>query len=150
MGWAVQDAVAAGQDALDPALLADLRERYDSAVRWGEITNPLRGWDDGKNHPGYVLARRLKAKAGQVWLFTRNLAVPWTSNASEQAIRGTQAGTRPFPATGTPWPPSAATAASAPTWSPAATTGYSPSTPSTPPSPATLATSSSQRLTATP
>ncbi len=85
---AVQDAIAAGQDALDPGLLADLRERYDDAVHWGEITNRLRDWDDGKNHPGYVLARRLKAKAAQVWLFTRDFAVPWTNNASEQAIKG--------------------------------------------------------------
>jgi transposase len=85
---AVQDAAAAGQTALDPELLADLRERYDAAVHWGEITNRLRDWDDGKNHPGYVLARRLKAKAEQVWLFTRNFAVPWTNNASEQAIKG--------------------------------------------------------------
>jgi len=85
---AVQDAIAAGQPALDPGLLAGLRKRYDEAVHWGEITNRHRDWDDGKNHPGYVLARRLKAKAEQVWLFTRNFAVPWTNNASEQAIKG--------------------------------------------------------------
>lgn len=85
---AVQDAIAAGQPALGPALLAGLRERYDEAVQWGEITNRHRDWDDGKNHPGYVLARRLKAKAEQVWLFTRNFAVPWTNNASEQAVKG--------------------------------------------------------------
>jgi transposase len=85
---AVRQAAAAGRDALDPGLLAELRDRYDQAVHWGEITNRLRDWDDGKNHPGYVLARRLKAKAGQVWLFTRNFAVPWTNNASEQAIKG--------------------------------------------------------------
>jgi hypothetical protein len=85
---AVQDAIAAGQDALGPDQLADLRDRYDNAVHWGEITNRHRDWDDGKNHPGYVLARRLKAKAGQVWLFTRDFAVPWTNNASEQAIKG--------------------------------------------------------------
>ena len=57
-------------------------------MHWGEITSRLRDWDDGKNHPGYVPARRLKAKADQIWLFTRNFAVPWTSNASEQAIKG--------------------------------------------------------------
>jgi len=85
---AVQDAAAAGRTQLDPELQADLRERYDAAVHWGEVTNRLRDWDDGKNHPGYVLARRLKAKADQVWLFTRNFAVPWTNNASEQAIKG--------------------------------------------------------------
>lgn len=85
---AVADAIAAGQPALDPVLLAGLRKRYDEAVHWGEITNRHRDWDDGKNHPGYVLARRLKAKAEQVWLFTRDFAVPWTNNASEQAIKG--------------------------------------------------------------
>jgi transposase len=85
---AVADAIAAGRTRLDPDLLTGLRERYDSAVRWGETTNRLRDWDDGKNHPGYVLARRLKAKADQVWLFTCNFAVPWTNNASEQAVKG--------------------------------------------------------------
>jgi Transposase IS66 family len=85
---AVQEAAAAGRTQLDPELLASLRDRYDQAVHWGEITNRHRDWDDGKNHPGYVLARRLKAKAGQVWLFTRDFAVPWTNNASEQAIKG--------------------------------------------------------------
>jgi transposase len=85
---AVQDAIAAGRTALDPELLADLRERYDNAVAWGETTNRLRDWDDRKSHPGYVLARRLKAKAGQIWLFTGNFAVPWTNNASELAIKG--------------------------------------------------------------
>lgn len=85
---AVQGAIATGRAAVDPRLLADLRDRYDAAVHWGEITNRLRDWDDGKNHPGYVLARRLKAKAEQVWLFTCNFAVPSTNNASEQAIKG--------------------------------------------------------------
>jgi transposase len=85
---AVAGAVTAGQPALDPDLLAGLRERYDQAVHWGEITNRHRDWDDGKNHPGYVLARRLETKTDQVWLFTRNFAVPWTNNASEQAIKG--------------------------------------------------------------
>jgi len=84
---AVQAAIAAGRDHLDPDLLAGLRERYDQAVAWGQTTNRLRDWHDG-NHPGYVLASRLKAKAEQIWLFTTNFAVPWTNNASEQAIKG--------------------------------------------------------------
>ena len=133
---AVAEAIAAGRTQLDPGLLTDLRERYDSAVHWGEITNRLRDWDDGKNHPGYVLARRLKAKADQIWLFTRNFAVPWTKQPSEQAIKGPN-GTRPSPGTGTLWLPWPATAACAPTWSPAVTTASGPSTPSTLPSPAT-------------
>ncbi|WP_374212913.1 transposase, partial [Frankia sp. CiP3] len=76
---AVAQAVADERGQLDPDLLAGLRARYDAAVRWGELTNRHRDWDGGKNHPGYVLARRLAAKAEQVWLFTRNFLVPWTN-----------------------------------------------------------------------
>lgn len=83
---AVVEAAADGRTGLDSDLLADLRERYDKAVAWGAATNRHRDWHDG-NHPGYVLARRLKDKAEQVWTFTRNLAVPWTNNASEQALK---------------------------------------------------------------
>ena len=45
---------------------------------------------DGRDYgaPGYNLATRLRDKAEQVWTFTRNLAVPWTNNASEQALKG--------------------------------------------------------------
>jgi transposase len=80
-------ALAEGKDQVNAVLLAELHARYDKAVHWGEITNRHREWHDG-NHPGYVLARRLKNKADQVWTFTRNLAVPWTNNASEQALKG--------------------------------------------------------------
>jgi hypothetical protein len=45
----------------------------------GITTNQHRDSTNG-NHPGYTLARRLAAKAKQVWTFTRNLAVPWTNN----------------------------------------------------------------------
>ena len=83
---AVQAAHAAGQDHLDPALLADLRARYDKAVAWGQTTNRHRDWHKG-NHPGYTLAKRLDDKAEQVWLFTRAFSVPWTNNASEQALK---------------------------------------------------------------
>ena len=46
-----------------------------------------RPWHKG-NHPGLQLARRLKRKAEQVWLFTTRLDVPATNNGSESAIRG--------------------------------------------------------------
>ena len=83
---AVEAAVAAGDDELDPELLAKLRARYDKAVRWGVLTNRHRDWHEG-NHPGYKLATRLQAKADQVWLFTTVFAVPWTNNPAEQALK---------------------------------------------------------------
>jgi hypothetical protein len=83
---AVREAAARGETRLDPMLLAELRARYDKAVHWGQITNRHRDWHKG-NHPGYNLARRLDIKAEQVWLFTRVFAVPWTNNASEQALK---------------------------------------------------------------
>jgi transposase len=84
---AVTAAQLASHAQLDPQLLADLRQRYDDAVSWGIATNRHRAWARG-NHPGYNLATRLRDKAEQVWLFTHNLAVPWTNNASEQALKG--------------------------------------------------------------
>jgi transposase len=83
---AVADARATQIDHLDPELLTALRARYDKAVAWGITTNRHRDWHKG-NHPGYTLAQRLKDKAEQVWLFTKNFTVPWTNNASEQALR---------------------------------------------------------------
>ncbi|MGH3692494.1 MAG: IS66 family transposase [Pseudonocardiaceae bacterium] len=83
---AVAEATTEGHDHLDPQLLADLRHHYDHAVAWGITTNRHRPWAKG-NHPGYNLATRLADKADQVWTFTRNLAVPWTNNASEQALK---------------------------------------------------------------
>jgi transposase len=84
---AVQAARAQGGHQLDPGLLADLRARYDEQVAWGITTNRHRDWHKGR-HPGYNLAKRLQDKAGQVWLFTRAFQVPWTNNASEQALKG--------------------------------------------------------------
>jgi transposase len=83
---AVQAARNDRKTQLDPGLLADLRARYDEQVAWGITTNRLRDWHKGR-HPGYNLARRLQDKAEQVWLFTREFQVPWTNNASEQALR---------------------------------------------------------------
>ena len=78
---------AVGHASLDPALLAALRRSYDQAVAVGISVNLSRPWHKG-NHPGLVLARRLKRKAAQVWLFTTRLDVPATNNGSENAIRG--------------------------------------------------------------
>lgn len=77
---------AAGADALDEALLADLRTRYDQAVAWGIATNRHRDWPSGR-HPGYTLASRLQTKAAQVWRFTVDLTVPFTNNPAEQPQR---------------------------------------------------------------
>ena len=83
----VVTARAAGNSRLDQKTIDALRARYDADVRIGELTNLSRPWTDEKNHPGLVLARRLAAKADQVWLFTTNFTIPWTNNPSEQAIR---------------------------------------------------------------
>jgi transposase len=75
-----------GESTLDPQVLANLRERYDAAVAHGVIHNRHRDWHEG-NHPAYALATWLRAHAEQVWLFTRNLAVDWTSNAAERGVK---------------------------------------------------------------
>lgn len=83
---AVEAAITAGQDQLDPELLAGFRARYDKHLSQGRRTNRLRDWDKG-NHPGYTLATRLRDKADQVWLFTTVFSVPWTNNPAEQALK---------------------------------------------------------------
>jgi transposase len=86
-GTAVRAARAGGQANLDPELLARLRHSYDQAVTYGISVNLSRPWHKG-NHPGLILARRLKRKAAQVWLFATRFDVPATNNGSENAIRG--------------------------------------------------------------
>jgi transposase len=83
---AVEEALARGDPALDAELLAKLRQRYDEAVAFGITHNRHRDWHDG-NHPGYTLGCWLRDYAGQVWLFTCELAVEWTNNCSEQAVK---------------------------------------------------------------
>jgi transposase len=78
---------ADGQATPDADLITRLRRRYDNGVAVGISTNLSRPWHKG-NHPGLQLARRLKRKAEQVWLFTTRLDVPATNNGSESAIRG--------------------------------------------------------------
>ena len=75
------------RDDPDAELITRLRRRYDNGVAVGISTNLSRPWHKG-NHPGLQLARRLKRKAHQVWLFTTRLDVPATNNGSESAIRG--------------------------------------------------------------
>ncbi len=84
---AVRAARDARQASLDPALLAGLRHSYDQAVTFGISVNLSRPWHKG-NHPGLILARRLKRKASQVWLFATRFDVPATNNGSENAVRG--------------------------------------------------------------
>jgi hypothetical protein len=86
-GVAVRAARGARQASLDPALLARLRRSYDQAVAFGISVNLSRPWHKG-NHPGLILARRLKRKAAQVWLFATRFDVPATNNGSENAVRG--------------------------------------------------------------
>ena len=83
---AVQDAKADQRNTLDPDLLAELRDRYDTAVDSGIAHNRHRDWHDG-NHPGYTLATWLKTHADQVWHFTGHLNVDWTSNAAERGVK---------------------------------------------------------------
>ena len=83
---AVEEALARGDPAPDAELLAKLRQRYDEAVAFGITHNRHRDRHDG-NHPGCTLGCWLRDYADQVWLFTRELAVEWTNNCSEQAVK---------------------------------------------------------------
>ena len=76
-----------GRFPIQRRLLAGLRHSYDQAVAFGISVNLSRPWHKG-NHPGLVLARRLKRKASQVWLFATRFDVPATNNGSENAVRG--------------------------------------------------------------
>ena len=84
---AVRAGRAGNHASLDPALLARLRHSYDQAIAYGISVNLSRPWHKG-NHPGLILARRLKRKASQVWLFATRFDVPATNNGSENAVRG--------------------------------------------------------------
>lgn len=83
---AVAKARADGATTVDPDLLAELRTRYDKAVTWGILTNRHRDWPSGR-HPGYLLAQRLQTRAGHIWRFTVDFAVPFTNNPAEQPQR---------------------------------------------------------------
>jgi hypothetical protein len=84
---AVEDARARGSTALGADLLGKLRQRYDDAVAFGITHNRLRDWDGGGNHPGYALGCWLRDYREQVWLFTRDFAVDWTTNVAERGAK---------------------------------------------------------------
>ena len=86
---AVEEARARGDTALDPEQLEKLRQRYDEAAAFGITHNRLRDWHDG-NHPGYALGCWLQEYKEQVWLFTREFAVEWTSKQRRAGRQGTQ------------------------------------------------------------
>jgi len=65
--------------AVDTKEIAKRRKEFDQAVACGISVNTSRPWAKG-NHPGLVLARRLKRKADQVWLFTTRTDVPPTND----------------------------------------------------------------------
>jgi len=83
---AVGDARARGSTALGADLLDELRQRYDDAVAFGITHNRLRDWHEG-NHPGYALGCWLRDYKEQVFLFTRDFAVDWTTNVAERGAK---------------------------------------------------------------
>ena len=117
----------------DAGLLTRLRRRFDQGVAVGISTNLSRPWPKG-NHPGLQLAKRLKRKAHQVWLFTTRLDVPPRTTLPRTTARSPRsAGSNSPPrskAAGAPRPPCSGIAGSGPTWSAPATTDADPSTPS--------------------
>ena len=131
---AVGEARARGDTSVGQQVLDDLLERYDTAAAFGRMHNRLRDWDTG-NHPGYALGCWLEHYREQVFLFTRNFAVSWTNNISEQRAKAAN-GTRPSPATGIPSPRSPAGAACAATSIRPPPTASPHSTPAPTPSPA--------------
>jgi transposase len=83
---AVQEARACGSTALGADLLDELRQRYDEAAAFGITHNRLRDWHEG-NHPGYALGCWLRDYKEQVFLFTRDFAVDWTTNVAERGAK---------------------------------------------------------------
>ena len=83
----VNTARTTGASGLDADQLTKLRHSYDQGVAVGISVTLSRPWPKG-THPGLVLARRLRRKAHQVWIFTQRFDIPATNNGSETAIRG--------------------------------------------------------------
>jgi transposase len=83
----VEAARARGDTALEPEVPGEFRHRYDEAAAFGIIHNRLRDWDAGGNHPGYALGCWLRDYKEQVFLFTRDFNVDWTTNVAERGAK---------------------------------------------------------------
>jgi len=82
---AAEAARAAGQDAIDPKTLKEHEDWYRKAAAAGIALNAGRsGKLQQKRH---ALATRMRDREGDYLRFARDLRVPFTNNAAEQAIR---------------------------------------------------------------
>jgi hypothetical protein len=129
---AVVSVAAAGQTALDRTCwpgCGNAMTRRSTGVRSpaGTATGTT-----ARTTPATSSPAASKPKPGKSGYLPATSPCPGPATPASRQSRDRN-GIRPFPGTGTPWPPSPATVASAPAWSPAATTASGPSTPSTPP-----------------
>jgi transposase len=81
----VTEAIAAGADALDPAVLSEQVGLYRSAVQIGINQTAARSSEMMKKH--HALARRLRDRQGDYLRFTRDWRIPPDNNGSERDIR---------------------------------------------------------------
>jgi transposase len=82
---AAEAARAAGKTAMDPEILAENEDWYRKAAATGIALNAGRKSKlQGKRH---ALATRMQAREGDYLRYARDLRVPFTNNAAEQAIR---------------------------------------------------------------
>jgi len=82
---AAEDARAAGGTAINPDLLAEHEGWYRKAAETGIALNAGR---NGKlQEKRHALAKRMKDREDDYLRFARDLRVPFTNNAAEQAIR---------------------------------------------------------------
>jgi transposase len=81
---AVHQAQQAGQDHLDPTLLADLWQRWDQAITAGKHAYPA---STGKIP---ALLNRLRGYHREIWRFAVDFAVPFDNNQAERDIRMTK------------------------------------------------------------
>jgi len=82
---AVADAAATGQDALAPAALTGLQDRYRQAVLCGIAANPHPG--KGPKSKARALAERLRDRTAEYQRYMVDFAVPFDNNQAERDLR---------------------------------------------------------------